>query len=597
MSYQQEALRTHTCGALRESDAGQAVRLMGWVGRVRDFGQLTFLDLRDHHGITQVVVPSQRSFQAQVKELRPESVVAIGGKVQLREGGANKNHVTGAVEVVADTFHVESESEILPFPVTDNPKSEGEEARLKYRFLDLRTERMQRNIAFRSDVIAHIRKTMVSKGFREFQTPILTSSSPEGARDFLVPSRLNPGHCYALPQAPQQFKQIIMCSGFDRYFQIAPCFRDEDPRADRSPGDFYQLDVEMSFVTQDEVLSTVEDVIADVFRTFSDRSFQNDVFPRIAYRDAMLRFGSDKPDLRYSLEMCSAEEALAQSTFKVFQGTLSEGGLIRCIKVPGGAAQSRKFFDQLDAAAKAAGLGGLPYASLKEGEWKGSVAKFLSEKERGDLTSRLSLQEGDAVVFVTGKDDHKYTTLKAGGKVRSKIAELLGLGHEKEWAFCWIVDYPLYEWNEDEDKIDFSHNPFSMPQGGMEALSKQEPLEVLAYQYDLVCNGVELSSGAIRNHRQDIMKKAFALAGYDESVVESKFPALWNAFRFGAPPHGGIAPGIDRIVMLLLDEPNIREVIMFPLNQKAQDLMMGAPSEVSDEQLSELSLLRKRAAD
>lgn len=590
----QKPLRTHTCGALRMSQVGERVRLMGWVARRRDFGQLTFIDLRDHYGITQIVVPPDRTFQDAVKSLRPESVIAIEGCVQKREGGANAHLATGEIEVVADGFHLESTSDILPFPVTDNTKEEGEEARLRHRYLDLRTDRMHRNIAFRSDVIAFLRRAMVDRGFREFQTPILTSSSPEGARDFLVPSRLHPGQFYALPQAPQQFKQLIMCSGFDRYFQIAPCFRDEDPRADRSPGDFYQLDIEMSFVNQDDVLSTVESVMIETFSSFSKRPFQKTPFPRLQYADALARFGSDKPDIRFGLEMVGVEEVLAKSDFKVFQTTLANNGLIRAIKVPGAGAQSRKFFDDLETHARSSGLGGLPYLTIKDGDWKGSVAKFLNDQEKTALQQRLALEDGDAALFIIGQE--RLKTLTSGGKVRSRLGDLLGLNKKDEWAFLWVVDYPLYEWNEDEQKIDFSHNPFSMPQGGLEALNNKEPLEILAFQYDLVCNGIELSSGAIRNHRQDVMKRAFEIAGYAEDVVVNKFPALWNAFRYGAPPHGGIAPGIDRIIMLLLDEPNIREVIMFPLNQRAQDLMMNAPSLPTQRQLDDLKLTVRHPA-
>ena len=577
--------RSHTCGELTSAQIDQTVTLMGWVHIKRNLGGLIFIDLRDHHGITQMVVPPEASFFAVADSVRAESVVQVTGKVVKREA-INTKIKTGEIEVVASSFHVESTSEILPFPVANNPKQESEDTRLKYRFLDLRTEKMHKNIIFRSQVIRHIRERMHEYGFMEFQTPILTSSSPEGARDFIVPSRLHPGKFYALPQAPQQFKQLLMCSGFDRYFQIAPCFRDEDPRADRAPGEFYQLDIEMAFATQDEVLGTVEKLMIDIFSKLSTHPFQSKPFPRIAYREAMDRFGSDKPDLRYGLEMQGVEQVFAGSSFALFRDLIAGGGMLRAMVLPGAAEQSRKFFDEADAIAKQSGLGGLPWLSLKDGEWKGSIAKALPDAEKQKLAETLSLKSGDAVVFVLGKE--RLKAQKAGGRVRAWAADKLGVIRKDIWAFCWIVDFPMFEFNDEDNKVDFSHNPFSMPQGGLEALTTKDPLDIVAYQYDLVCNGVELSSGAIRNHRRDIMKKAFEVAGYDEKVVENKFPALWNAFAYGAPPHGGIAPGIDRMVMLLLDEPNIREVISFPLNGKAQDLLMGAPNEVTEKQLKEV---------
>lgn len=582
------ALRSHNCGELNASAIGQNVRLMGFAHAVRNLGGLLFIDLRDHYGITQVVIHPEQPFFEPASHLRAESVIAIQGQVRRRESVNNKIP-TGEIEVICSHFELESASEILPFPVAHNPKEESEDTRLKYRFLDLRTEKMHKNIIFRSKFIHTVRNKMVGLGFMEFQTPILTSSSPEGARDFLVPSRLHPGHFYALPQAPQQFKQLLMCSGFDRYFQIAPCFRDEDARADRSPGEFYQLDIEMAFATQEEIFTVIEKLMVELFTEFSDRPILSNPFPRIPYKTALETYGSDKPDLRYGLEMHDVREIFSNTTFEVFQKILqAPRGVLRAIRIPSGAAQSRKFFDDAQAQARSFALGGLPYLTFKDGEWKGSLVKQISENERENLGKKLDIASGDAIVFIVGEDSRTCLTL--GGKMRSWLAESLKVEKKHGWAFCWIVDFPFYEWNEDEQKIDFCHNPFSMPQGGLEALSSQDSLDILAYQYDIVCNGVELSSGAIRNHRRDIMKRAFDVAGYSESEIETRFPALWNAFAYGPPPHGGIAPGIDRMIMLLLDEPNIRQVIAFPLNQKGQDLLMNAPSVVKEKQLADVHI-------
>jgi len=582
------ALRSHTCGELNSQAIGQNVKLMGFAHAVRNLGGLLFIDLRDHHGITQIVIHPEQSFFAAASDLRAESVIAVQGTLRKRESVNNKIP-TGEIEVMCSHFELESPSEILPFPVAHNPKEESEDTRLKYRFLDLRTEKMHRNIVFRSQFIHYLRNKMVDLGFLEFQTPILTSSSPEGARDFLVPSRMHPGHFYALPQAPQQFKQLLMCSGFDRYFQIAPCFRDEDARADRSPGEFYQLDVEMAFVTQEEIFTVIEKLMVDLFTRFSDRPILKDPFPRIPYKTALETYGSDKPDLRFGLEMVDVRTVFQTTAFEVFQKVMQhKRGVLRAIRIPQGASQSRKFFDDAQAQARAFGLGGLPYLSLKDGEWKGSLVKQTTDVERSALTSTLGIENGDAIVFVVGDDSR--TVLGMGGKMRAWLADTLKVEKKHGWAFCWIVDFPFYEWNEEDQKIDFCHNPFSMPQGGLDALNSQDPLDIIAYQYDIVCNGVELSSGAIRNHRRDIMKRAFDLAGYTEHDIQSRFPALWNAFSYGPPPHGGIAPGVDRMIMLLLDEPNIRQVIAFPLNQKGQDLLMNAPSTVREKQLQDVHI-------
>lgn len=579
--------RTHTCGELRPGHAGQTVRLSGWVHRKRDHGGVIFLDLRDHYGITQVVVNPDQPFFTEAEQVRAESVVIVTGTVVKRTPETvNANLDTGEVEVVASSFAVESMADQIPFPVNQELEY-PEETRLTYRFLDLRRERLHRNILLRSKTAQLVRSHLTSRGFTEYHTPILTSSSPEGARDYLVPSRLYPGQFYALPQAPQQFKQLLMISGFDRYFQIAPCFRDEDSRADRSPGEFYQIDMEMSFVTQDDVFHEVELMLVRVFKELSNKKIVSEQFPRIPYRESMEKYGTDKPDLRFGLELADCTDAFGQCELKVFSNAVKSGGAVKVINAKGVAAQPRKFFDDAEAFAKSEGAKGLAWIVLRDGEMKGPIVKFLSDAEKAELAARTGAVEGDALFFGAGARAETNALL---GKVRVYLANALNLIDTSLAAFCWIVDFPMFEWNEDEKKIDFSHNPFSMPQGGMEALLTKDPLDVLAYQYDVVCNGIELSSGAIRNHRPDIMLKAFEIAGYSGDVVKSKFPALWNAFHYGAPPHGGIAPGFDRIVMLLADEPNIREVIAFPLNQKAQDLLMGAPSPVTPRQLRELHL-------
>ncbi len=579
--------RSHTCGELRPEEAGLTVRLSGWVHRKRDHGGVIFIDLRDHYGITQIVCNPGSPFFAEAERARSESVVTITGEVVKRTPETvNDDMATGEIEVVASDFVLENPADTLPFPVNQELET-PEDLRLAHRFLDLRRDRMQQNILLRGEVIRLMREHLHERGFHEFQTPILTSSSPEGARDYLVPSRLYPGKFYALPQAPQQFKQLYMISGFDKYFQIAACFRDEDSRADRSPGEFYQLDMEMSFITQDDLFAELEPLMVRIFRELSDKTILWETFPRIPYLDALDWYGSDKPDLRFDLKMVDMTQTFANCELKIFKNAAASGGVVKVIPVKGAAEQSRKFFDDAETFAKGEGAKGLAWIAFKDGEMRGPIVKFLSDAEKQALREKAGLNDGDVVFFGAGARKEVNTLL---GKVRNYLGRALGLVDKDKVAFCWIVDFPMFEYDEERKKVDFSHNPFSMPQGGLEALNTKDPLDILAYQYDIVCNGIELSSGAIRNHRPDIMLKAFEIAGYSKDVVENKFPALWKAFHYGAPPHGGIAPGVDRIVMLLADEPNIREVIAFPMNQKAQDLLMGAPNEPMPGHLAELHL-------
>lgn len=581
--------RTHNCNELNKSQVGKQVKLSGWVHRKRDHGNLLFVDLRDHYGITQLVTTTDSKQFDAVTSVRNESVITVTGKVVERSDETkNKNIATGDIELVIESFHVESAADPLPLQVNAE-REQPEDTRLRYRFLDLRRERIHKNIILRSGVISSLRRRMNEQGFMEFQTPILTASSPEGARDYLVPSRVHPGKFYALPQAPQQFKQLLMVSGFDRYFQIAPCFRDEDARADRSPGEFYQLDMEMSFVTQDDVFSAIEPVLHGVFEEFGgDKKLTNYPFPRITYADSMLKYGNDKPDLRNPLIIADATEVWRGSGFGIFNKVIEGGSVIRAIPAPNTADKPRSFFDKMIAFAQENGAKGLAYIVFDaSGEAKGPIAKFLSPEKLEELKKTAGLKNGDSVFFASGE---KLEASKVAGLVRTQIGAELDLLEKNIFKFCWIVDFPYFEYNDEDKKIDFSHNPFSMPQGGMEALETKEPLDILAYQYDIVCNGVELSSGAIRNHRPEIMYKAFSMVGYDTSVVDERFGGMIRAFKFGAPPHGGLAPGVDRIVMLLADEPNIREVIAFPMNQRAEDILMGAPATVSEKQLRELSI-------
>ncbi len=588
--------RTHTCGQLRGTDAGKEVKISGWVHRKRDHGGLLFIDLRDHYGLTQCVINSDNPVFAEIERTRLENVIMITGEVVTRMAGtANKDLPTGEIEVKVKTF------ELLSSPVTDMlplqvnaEENYGEEVRLRYRFLDLRRDVIHKNIMLRSDVIYSMRRRMVEQGFREFQTPILTASSPEGARDFLVPSRLHPGKFYALPQAPQQFKQLLMMSGFDRYFQIAPCFRDEDARADRTAGEFYQLDMEMSFVTQDDVFNVMEQVIGGVFEEFAEFTGKKQaVSPapwiRIPYDESMLKYGNDKPDLRNPLVIVDVSSVFARADveFKAFKGVIEKGGVVRAIRAPKVSDRPRSFFDKLNAWAQSEGAPGLGYVTLEGTEGKGPIAKFLPAGALEELRKLTGAESGDAVFFAADVAD-KAASL--AGKARTKLAEDMDIIEKDTFKFCWVIDYPMFELNDKTNKIDFSHNPFSMPQGGLKALQNEEPLKIKATQYDCVANGLELCSGGIRNHMPEAMEKAFEIAGYPAGAVQEKFGGMYNAFKLGAPPHGGCAFGIDRIIMMLAKEPNIREVIAFPMNQQAEDLMMGAPSPAEAHQLKDVSI-------
>ena len=585
--------RTHTCGALTLAEDGADVRLSGWCHRIRDHGGLLFIDLRDHYGLTQCVVDPDSPAFGEAERLRSEFVIRVDGRVRKRPPGTeNPEMPTGLVEVYVREIEVLGPAGDLPLPVFgDQPYPE--DTRLRYRFLDLRRDKLHQNIMLRGQIIDSLRRRMKEQGFFEFQTPILTASSPEGARDFLVPSRLHPGEFYALPQAPQQFKQLIMVAGFARYFQIAPCFRDEDARADRSPGEFYQLDIEMSFVTQEDVFAAVEPVLRGVFEEFGRGKPVTQAFPRIPYAQAMLDYGADKPDLRNPIKIADVTETFARDdvTFNAFKQVIKGGGVVRAIPAPGGATQPRSFFDKLNEWARGEGAPGLGYI-IFDGEGdnlagKGPIAKFLSAEAQRALAAKAGVKAGDAVFFACDKE---AKAAKLAGLARVRIGNELKISRTDGFELCWIVDFPMYEWNEDEKKIDFSHNPFSMPQGGLEALETQDPLTINAFQYDIVCNGIELSSGAIRNHLPDVMRKAFEIAGYGPDVLEQRFGGLYRAFQCGAPPHGGIAPGVDRIVMLLAGEENLRDVVLFPMNQRAEDLLMGAPSPATPKQLRELSI-------
>ena len=587
--------RTHKCNELRKEDVDKKISLSGWINKKRDHGNLLFIDLRDNYGITQCIIDKDNKYFSDLEKMQLETVIKVEGKVVNRSKETINSEIdTGEIEVVIEQHEVLGTCKELPMPIFSDQEY-AEEIRLKYRFLDLRRKKIHENIILRSKVISYIRNEMTKLGFLEFQTPILTSSSPEGARDFLVPSRLNPGKFYALPQAPQQFKQLIMVSGFDRYFQIAPCFRDEDARADRSPGEFYQLDLEMSFVEQEDVFNVVEKLMVNTFKNFSTKKLMFDKFPKISYKEAMLKYGTDKPDLRNPLIINDITEIFTREdvSFEIFKKLVKSGSKVRCIVTKNTKDKPRSFFDNIDKWAKEEGASGLAYFTFekdKDISAKGPIGKFFSQDALVEIMKKTNSEIGDSIFMACGKQDEleKITAL-----ARDKIAKDLDLIDENVFAFCWIVDYPMFEKDESTNKIEFSHNPFSMPQGDLSEKDFENPLDILAYQYDIVCNGIELSSGAIRNHKPELMYKLFSIAGYDKNQVDEKFSGMINALSYGAPPHGGIAPGIDRIVMLLANEKNIREVTMFPMNQNAQDLMMNAPSEVNPDQLKELNLALK----